>query len=553
MLTEILEGVTKDADVDAVTNEHIQVMRLVMGILHNCTDISDEFAIAVAKTKVLEMTKNILDTNSNNNNQNDRLEAVITNCHGIAHNVSMREKNVERLRNLDFVTTVAPYLKSKEAMIRISALATLANIVTEKECLIIGNHILVVAQLLMLLNEGMATESRRCNGWSCKECALAIRQLARNDANKQLLNELKALQSLIELAKSKDKEEQIESLLAILALSFNDNIRADMTKTSELGVVDLLLDLKESSDDQKIKSACEKTLWNLKDDLLLSPIPSYKKAGERMQKKNDPDTNTGHIMISYQRNDRKFLLTIRDKLKDSGFKVWMDVDKMGGCVYETMADAVENASIFLMCYSRKYKESDNCQYEAKYAHKKKKTVIPLKMERDYDPDGWLGLLLKSDYFLEFSGKYDTEDKFKELLARIKTLWSHGQDIVDTPVIEKEQQPVLAKTIDEVDAPPKIGPNKFEERRNIPYSARINIIKGWNQQDINKWLESNNLKNQGIDKITALEISLMARMLIEVPEQLYECLRQDLKIKTLSTKAKIVWALDDLVHTEDDKL
>ena len=39
----------------------------------------------------------------------------------------------------------------------------------------------------------------------------------------------------------------------------------------------------------------------------------------------------------------------------------MDVDEMGGSTLESMAKAVENASVVLVCVSQKYKESPNCR------------------------------------------------------------------------------------------------------------------------------------------------------------------------------------------------
>ena len=55
------------------------------------------------------------------------------------------------------------------------------------------------------------------------------------------------------------------------------------------------------------------------------------------------------------------MLKIRDALKDSGYKVWIDVDNLGGSTKEGMASAVENSAVILVAVSRKYKESANCR------------------------------------------------------------------------------------------------------------------------------------------------------------------------------------------------
>ena len=66
-------------------------------------------------------------------------------------------------------------------------------------------------------------------------------------------------------------------------------------------------------------------------------------------------------MISYQWDVQNLVIQIKNKLQADGFKVWMDVDEMGGSTLESMARAVENASVVLVCVSQKYKESPNCR------------------------------------------------------------------------------------------------------------------------------------------------------------------------------------------------
>ena len=58
-----------------------------------------------------------------------------------------------------------------------------------------------------------------------------------------------------------------------------------------------------------------------------------------------------------------------------------------------MAEAVEQASVFLMCVSEKYYLSPNCRLEAEYAIKLQKPIIPLIMQEDYMPLGWLGIII----------------------------------------------------------------------------------------------------------------------------------------------------------------
>ena len=56
--------------------------------------------------------------------------------------------------------------------------------------------------------------------------------------------------------------------------------------------------------------------------------------------------------------------------------------------------------------------------EAEYAKKLKKIIIPCKMEPGYDAKGWLGFLIGTKLFFDFSGKYHFEKKMEDLLREI---------------------------------------------------------------------------------------------------------------------------------------
>lgn len=86
-----------------------------------------------------------------------------------------------------------------------------------------------------------------------------------------------------------------------------------------------------------------------------------------------------------------------------GYQVWIDVEQIYGSSLATMAEAVENASVFLMCVTEKYYLSPNCRLEAEYAVRLQKPIIPLIMQQDYMPLGWLGIIIGGKIYYKYTG------------------------------------------------------------------------------------------------------------------------------------------------------
>lgn len=63
------------------------------------------------------------------------------------------------------------------------------------------------------------------------------------------------------------------------------------------------------------------------------------------EKSDDKEDGSRHIVLSYNWGHQPMVKDIRDVLKNSGIKVWMDIDDMQGSTIEAMAKAVEQADI----------------------------------------------------------------------------------------------------------------------------------------------------------------------------------------------------------------
>lgn len=126
------------------------------------------------------------------------------------------------------------------------------------------------------------------------------------------------------------------------------------------------------------------------------------------------------LMISYCHAQRDICHRLYDSLVRDQFKVWIDKENMYGSTLKSMAEAIEYSDIILMCMSSKYKESNACQSEAKYAWKRKTKIIPIKVEEKYDPTGWLGLLCSDVTYIDFI-KLGFDKAYKTLLKEIQMI------------------------------------------------------------------------------------------------------------------------------------
>lgn len=130
-----------------------------------------------------------------------------------------------------------------------------------------------------------------------------------------------------------------------------------------------------------------------------------------------------HLFISYSWSNQSKALLVRQALKEAGARVWMDVDDMAGHINQRMAEAVEGATVVLVCVSQAYQASANCKKELEYAEKLGKAVIQIKVE-EFEPTGWLGLILGNTLWYSISSA-QAADNVRELRNLVGELIRRG--------------------------------------------------------------------------------------------------------------------------------
>ena len=158
---------------------------------------------------------------------------------------------------------------------------------------------------------------------------------------------------------------------------------------------DLVAKLKEISGLENVhnvvKKSCQGIFWLSEEKS--GGIENFERENLKLdvdKEKKIKNVDNKHIMISYNRDNRDLCLQIKKELEKLDFKIWIDVENIHGSSLESMANAIENSMCVLICMTEKYKQSSNCRAEAEYAFNIRTPIIPLIMQNNYQPSGWLG-------------------------------------------------------------------------------------------------------------------------------------------------------------------
>ena len=249
-----------------------------------------------------------------------------------------------------------------------------------------------------------------------------------------------------------------------------------------------------------MQKAAAGALWELEGKTTRQP-------SERM------GSTGNHVMISYQWDSQEVLVEVKNRLQASGYRVWMDLEEMGGSTLETMAKAVENSSVILICLSERYKESPNCRSEAEYTYKLGKDIIPLMMQHNYKPDGWLGMLVGTKFWIDFHSKHVVKPGVTKL---IKELGGRGKDVDVTdgpyePVVKAVQADIVATS---------------------PSSPGVST---WTNEEVKQWFKEIGLEKvckKYISEMNGQSLTGLQQLREECPEYFYRCLERDLNLKNI---------------------
>jgi hypothetical protein len=88
-----------------------------------------------------------------------------------------------------------------------------------------------------------------------------------------------------------------------------------------------------------------------------------------------------------------------------------------------MADGVENAAVVCCFMTPKYQNSRNCEKELLYAERRRVSIIPCRLTRDWEPSTWLGLLIAGLVWVDFreTTEANVDLKIDKLIDQIRVV------------------------------------------------------------------------------------------------------------------------------------
>ncbi|XP_066925330.1 uncharacterized protein [Clytia hemisphaerica] len=268
-----------------------------------------------------------------------------------------------------------------------------------------------VIRVLQFLDKSLEHSEHTHHDFYAAELAGCLSRLAGHNSNKVLITRNSGQEILHKLLKyAYDDEERIAACNALWNLSFCREAKDILRGMSKL--INMLRELSASSN-MRLHTAAAGVIWECED--------KYDIKGTREIRPASP----GHVMISYESDAQPLVIKIRDELNRSGLQVWMNTEGEGRSLEDVMSKGVERASIVIVAVTRQYKLKPDTFAEIDYAHTLRKTIIPIIIDVDFVPDGWLKELVSNEQTFDFSRRSMFAGSLDALVEHVSSICTPG--------------------------------------------------------------------------------------------------------------------------------
>lgn len=263
----------------------------------------------------------------------------------------------------------------------------------------------------------------------------SLLKISANDKIKQVIYDNKGLNILTKILEQCDRvNEERTSCELFLSLTFNEVAKQDIK--NDLSVRKVIENKSINSNDAQVKSTCKTIIDIVNDDFEKNFLLM------KIENETEKQTKLEHVMISYFQEDKAVCAKLNEILKLKGFKTWIDFEQMSkfNSFIDGITYAVSNAFVVIICYSNAYRTSVMCRLEAEACRKSEKIIIPIKVEFEYEFDGWLKFLSNYEGGLDLSNRNlnEKDESVIELIKYIKSIYGTEN--------ESEERISLSKSI-----------------------------------------------------------------------------------------------------------
>jgi len=318
--------------------------------------------------------------------------------------------NRHLMRKMGFVEELVAFMVRNQEITKSFSIGVIACLVGSDETL--GPHISelkedVIDMMMDYFHARRVGDSYENSVGPLWNAALPVSILVKADRNKK--NIAKSLDDIVQSVTGLDNgsnwlqdPRSCKYIFEILAqLTFLEDVKK---RVRENDMLMKAVQEKSISGRGDIAMACKSILWNVR----------------QRQEEFKISEESKQVMISYNWSHQDIAIDLSKRLKDAGFNIWIDVEKMSGSTLGAMADAVESSCLILMLISKDYKNSANCRIEGEYVCSLKKKFIPIIVEEGYKADGWLGAMLGTKLWYILSSGPSFENNLKGILKAVSS-------------------------------------------------------------------------------------------------------------------------------------